>query len=42
MIWLISQLLAQPLISLFQFYHVMFDHEMDLDLVVQARIWENS
>ena len=42
MIWLISQFLVQPLISLFQFYHVTFNPRMDLCLVVQARIWENS
>ena len=42
MIWLISQLLVQPSISPFQFYHVIFNPGMDLCLVVQARIWENS
>ena len=42
MTWLISQLLVQPLISLFQFYHVIFNLGMDLCLIVRARIWENS
>ena len=41
MIRLISKLLVQPLISLFQFYYVIFYMWMDLYLVVQTRIWEN-
>ena len=41
-LWLISQLLVQSSISLFQFYHVIFYPVMDLCLVIHARIWENS
>jgi hypothetical protein len=37
-----SQLLVQPSISLFQFYHYNFNPRMDLCLIIQARLWENS
>ena len=42
MIWLISQLIMQPSISLFQSYHVIFYPRMDLCLVIQARIQEKN
>ena len=42
MIWLISQLLVEPSITLFQFYCVILYPWMDLCLVVQAKKWGSS
>ena len=40
LIWLTSQLLMQPSISIFEPYHVIFNPGMDMCLVIQARIWK--